>query len=264
MELLVVIVIIAILAAMLLPVLAKAKSKAYGVTCVSNDRQLMLAWRMYAEDDLDGLVAAMYVGFEPKRPNWFTGSLDFNGGNASNWDISRDMVNSPLWPYTSMCRSIFKCPADQSAVLAGGKTLPRVRSYSMSQVFGTGEWLNNRYQPGGQNVWRIYDKLAAIVNPSKTWVLIDEHPDSINDAALAVACTGANTTAAQIIDYPANYHNGACGISFSDGHAEIHQWRGSKIKNASIRDNVHLQLNVPAGDSWVDISWLADVTTVPN
>jgi prepilin-type processing-associated H-X9-DG protein len=118
----------------------------------------------------------------------------------------------------------------------------------MSQVFGTGEWLDKSFQGSGQNVWRIYDKLSGIVNASKTWVVMDEQPDSINDAALAVVCTGANTaSSAQIIDEPANYHNGACGISFSDGHAEIHKWRASRMKDAPIQYNDCLSSNVPAG-----------------
>jgi len=261
-ELLVVIAIIAILAALLLPALARAKAKAQGAMCLSNNKQLMLAWRMYADDQNDRLVGAMDVAFQPGRPNWFTGSLNYTANNASNWDIRQDMINSPIWPYTGKSRGIFKCPADQATVLVGTQRLPRVRSNSMSQVFGTGEWLDKTYQHGGQNVWRIYDKLSGIVNPAKTWVLMDEHPDSINDAALAVACTDANTTSAQIIDYPANYHNGACGMAFSDGHAEIHRWRGGKIRNAAIQYNNNLQLNVPAGDSWKDVSWWADVTTV--
>ena len=91
---------------------------------------------------------------------------------------------------------------------------------------------------------------------------MDEHPDSLNDAALAVSCTDADTTNAKIIDYPANYHAGASGMSYSDGHAEIHKWRGNKIKNATIQYNNYLALNVSAGDSWRDVSWWASVTTV--
>jgi prepilin-type N-terminal cleavage/methylation domain-containing protein/prepilin-type processing-associated H-X9-DG protein len=261
-ELLVVIAIIGILASLLLPALARAKSKAQGAMCMNNNKQLMLAWRMYADDQNDRLVAAMNIPWEPGRPNWFTGTLDFNGANASNWDINQDMVKSPLWPYTSKSQAIFKCPADQATVQVGTQKLPRIRSNSMSQVFGTGEWLDKSYQSSGQNVWRIYDKLSSIVLPSSTWVLMDEHPDSINDAALGVACTDANTTSAQIIDYPANYHAGACGIAFSDGHAEIHAWKGSKLRSAPIQYNDYLQLNVPAGDSWRDVSWLAMNTTV--
>ena len=261
-ELLVVIAIIAILAALLLPALAKAKSKAQGAMCESNGKQLMLSWRMYADDQNDRVVGAMNIGFQPNRPNWFTGGLDYNGGNRSNWDINQDMVKSPLWTYCGKSKGIFKCPADQATVSVAGQKLPRIRSISMSQVFGTGEWLDKSFQSSGQRVWRIYDKLSGIVSPSMTWVVMDEHPDSINDAALAVACTGANTTSAQIIDEPANYHNSACGISFSDGHAEVHKWRASRMKDASIQYNNYLSLNVPAGASWVDVSWLATVTTV--
>jgi prepilin-type N-terminal cleavage/methylation domain-containing protein/prepilin-type processing-associated H-X9-DG protein len=258
-ELLVVIAIIAILAALLLPALAKAKTKAQGVMCLNNNKQLMLSWRMYADDQGDRLVAAMNISFQPGRPNWFTGGLNYNPSNASNWDINQDMVNSPLWPYTSKNRYIFKCPADRAMV----NQLPRVRSNSMSQVFGSGEWLDYDIKSSGQSVWRIYDKLSGIVIPAKTWVLMDEHPDSINDAALAVSCTKANSpNEAKIIDYPANYHNGACGIAFADGHADIHKWRGGKIRNAAIQYNDYLALNVLAEDSWKDISWLADNTTV--
>ena len=260
-ELLVVIAIIAILAALLLPALAKAKQKAHAVMCLNNNKQLMLGWRMYAEDQNDRLVAAMNVSFQPNRPNWFTGSLDYSAA-ASNWDTRQDMERSPLWSYVGKSRHIFKCPADQATVQVSGQKLPRVRSNSMSQVFGSGEWLAKSYNSSGQNVWRIYDKLTGVAVPTKTWVLMDEHPDSINDAALAVACTDADTTSAQIIDYPANYHNGASGMAFADGHAEIHSWKGGKIRNAAIRYNNYLALNVPAGDSWRDVSWWASVTTV--
>jgi prepilin-type processing-associated H-X9-DG protein len=132
----------------------------------------------------------------------------------------------------------------------------------MSQVFGTGEWLNKTFDKE-QKVWKTYAKLSHIDNPAKCWVFVDEHPDSINDAAFAVACTDANTTAAQIIDFPANYHNGACGFAFSDGHSEVHRWLGGKIANAPIKyqDDV-LALNIPAGDAWRDVAWMADNTSV--
>jgi prepilin-type N-terminal cleavage/methylation domain-containing protein/prepilin-type processing-associated H-X9-DG protein len=264
-ELLVVIAIIAILAALLLPALAKAKTKAQGIMCLNNNKQLMLAWRLYGEDSSDKLVAAMNMSNQPGRTNWFTGGLNYAVGNPSNYDINQDMVKSPLWPYCGKSRGIFKCPADMATADNGtGVKVPRVRSISMSQVFGTGEWLDYDSKPAGQTVWRTYDKLSAIVRPSQTWVLMDEHPDSINDAAFAVSCTQADTPSAKIIDFPANYHNGACGISFSDGHAEIHKWRNSPLKDAAIEYNDYLALNVPAGASWRDISWLASVTTVKN
>jgi prepilin-type processing-associated H-X9-DG protein len=138
-----------------------------------------------------------------------------------------------------------------------------VRSISMSQVFSKGgEWLDKTYN-ATQTAWRTYDRFTAIVLPVKTWVFVDEHPDSINGLGFANACTGADSPAtAQIIDFPANFHCGGGGFAFADGHAEIHKWKGSKINNAPVTYTGTLALNVPAGDSWVDVRWMAENTTV--
>jgi prepilin-type N-terminal cleavage/methylation domain-containing protein len=266
-ELLVVIAIIAILAALLLPALAKAKTKAQGTMCLNNNKQLVLAWRMYADDQSDLLVAAMNMP-NPNRPNWFTGGLDFTANKPDNWDINHDMVKSPLWLYCGKSRGIFKCPADQATVTVNGQKVPRVRSNSMSQVFGTGEWLDGSGSGSGQTAWRTYDKLSSIVIPVKTFVFVDEHPDSINDAAFAVQCTGnqpLNGNAGVVIDFPANFHNKACGFAFSDGHAEIHKWRGPLIGNAKIDYTATMALNVSFGNSpadAMDTHWMAEMTTV--
>ena len=157
--------------------------------------------------------------------------------------------------------AIWKCPADLAAVVPTsgpykGSRTPRVRSNSMSQVFDNGSWL-----PAGP--WRIYGKTTDIKIPAKTWVLVDEHPDSINDAACAVQMAKPGDTTAQIIDFPASYHGGACGFSFADGHAEIHKWQGSKIKTKpTYRIPPTLQLNDTAGDSVKDVIWWSENTTV--
>jgi hypothetical protein len=94
-------------------------------------------------------------------------------------------------------------------------------------------------------------------------VLIDEHPDSLNDAAfgvqMAVPSKPLTMGDVRIIDFPASFHNGAGGLSFSDGHSEIHKWRGSRIRPPVISREI--DLNIPAGDSKNDIVWLSDVTT---
>lgn len=266
-ELLVVIAIIAILAALLLPALSKAKVRALGMQCMSNNRQLMIAWRLYTDDNEDRLLTCQgQQGNCPplRSPNWFTGRLNYTSA-ASNWDINADMVHSPMWLYTGKNQHIFKCPADRATVMVGAQRRPRVRSNSMSQVFSYGEWLDTPPSPDcNQNRWRTYRKLTEIVKPPNTWVFVEEHPDSINDAAFAVACHGAEVQGfSRIIDFPASFHNGATAFAFSDGHSEIHKWQGSRIKPpARYTDDPFLPLNVDAGDSWRDVKWMADNTTV--
>jgi prepilin-type N-terminal cleavage/methylation domain-containing protein/prepilin-type processing-associated H-X9-DG protein len=255
-ELLVVIAIIAILAGMLLPALAKAKSKAKGISCMNNLRQMMLGWRLYSDDYNEVLLASLTMSPNPyNRVIWITGDLDYSS-NPSNWNVDVDVAKSPIMPYIGEKNySIWKCPSDLARVKNNkGQVVPRVRSNSMSQVFDNGSWL----PPSN---WRIYQKESHIVMPSKTWVLADEHPDSINDAALAVQIAKPEATTAQIIDFPASYHNGACGLSYADGHSEIHKWIGSKIK-APVKYNNSLALNVPAGDSIADVKWWSENTTV--
>ena len=124
----------------------------------------------------------------------------------------------------------------------------------MSQAFDYGSWL-----PAPP--YRTFAKDDDIVIPSKTWVFIEEHEDSINDAACAVQMAEQGAKSARIIDFPASYHNGACGLSFADGHSEIHRWVGTKIR-AKPSYNGSLALNVDAGDSRVDVIWWSDNTTV--
>ncbi len=257
-ELLVVIAIIAILAGMLLPALGKAKLKAQGVMCMNNGHQLIIAWKNYSMDNADWTLASL-DGL-PNRTNWMSGTMNYAQGNLSNTEITQDMVPSPMWPYVARSSKIFKCPADLATALdSSGARRPRVRSISMSQSFAWGEWLDGWHPHGSspQSVYQLFDKDSSVLRPSMTFVFVDEHPDSLNDAAIAVQITGSDSqSTARIIDFPASYHNGACGFVFADGHSEIHKWIGSTIK-AHTEYNNYLALNVPANDSWVDVNWMA-------
>ena len=211
----------------------------------------MVGWMMYPTDYNDVLLTAR--NDVAGRVVWVTGTLDYNGGNSSNWDVNRDLARSPLMPYIGTNYAIWKCPADRSTVTVAGQQRPRVRSNSMSQVFDFGGWL-----PASQ--WRIYERKSDIVRPVDTWVFVDEHPGSINDAACAVRIAPPGSASAMIVDFPASYHDGACGFSFADGHSEIHKWQGTTIR-PPVTDSL-LPLGVPADDSVQDMIWWSSVTTV--
>ncbi|MDQ6630263.1 MAG: prepilin-type N-terminal cleavage/methylation domain-containing protein [Verrucomicrobiota bacterium] len=279
-ELLVVIAIIAILAAMLLPALAKAKSATLGIKCMSNGHQLMLAWSLYAAENSEKLLLASTqaggpYATPPDQVIWINGKLDYTSPLSADVTTPNSyLVQSPLWKYAGKQPAIFRCPADKSVVTIQGVVVgPRIRSISMSQAFGPGLWLgsDNAGPCAGARCWRTYLKLSSIVKPSNTFVFVEEQPDSNNDAAFASQCVNAwpgdPPGGEQIIDIPASFHNRACQFSFSDGHAEIHKWKGTDIVvppsyTGRLLPPCPGNLRYPAGSSREDVRWIAINTTV--
>jgi prepilin-type processing-associated H-X9-DG protein len=233
-ELLVVIAIIAILAAMLLPALSRAKDRARALNCLSNLKQLEVCWHLYAVDNQDLLAPNNSVMFF----NGPTGN-GTPGATGVSWcpDHARtdtntvDLSSGVLFPYNTSA-AIYHCPADQSTVeTSDGQptTQLRNRSYNMSQsVNGYPEYLATLGYPSLSDL-PYWKRLTDIVRPppSRLFVFIDEHQDTLLDAQFG--------NPAQLwyfpdewFDKPADRHNQGCNLSFADGHAERWKWQVPK------------------------------------
>ena len=254
-ELLVVIAIIAILASMLLPALSKAKSKATGIKCMNNTKQLMLGWQMYQLDNDDKIVEAYHGGNTASFANgrnapWVVGWL--------TWGLERDNTNvdyltedrySKLAKYMGRSSEVFLCPADKFLAPPQRARGWKYRVRSVAGNIGIGEG-NAESGPWDAGMYKHIKKMGDFVHPgpSETWVFLDEHPDSINDAGFF------NPYAAEWVDLPASYHNNAAGFAFADGHSEIHKWKASAIRKIELRD-MTTRVRAPRGD--VDRAWMS-------
>jgi prepilin-type processing-associated H-X9-DG protein len=216
-ELLVVIAIIAILAALLLPALASAKQEALRTQCMSNTKQLLTAWTLYAGDNGDVLPDNI-SGLDSPYGGWANGLISTISPYPENTNYIM-MMQGEIGPYTKSA-AIYRCPSDQSVDMALHG--PRVRSYSMNFTVGN-KSTNGTQDATYEDYWPNFFKLSDFRMASQTFVFLDEHPDSINDGLFLVTAASGDTTTWN--DMPASYHAGAANFSFADGHALSHKWQ---------------------------------------
>jgi prepilin-type N-terminal cleavage/methylation domain-containing protein/prepilin-type processing-associated H-X9-DG protein len=270
-ELLVVIAIIAILAALLLPALASAKQNALVTNCMSEKKQLVIAWIMYAGDNGDNLAANCdYHDDGPyvpgtTTPSWLEGWLDWsNASDNTNWMYFTDPRASLLGSYVAKQTKIFWCPAD-NFLSSQQRSLGwpnRCRSVTMNGAVGTGpkytgfSW-SSQYFVNVQKMNQFFNPGAA-----DCWVFMDEQPDSLDDGLLYVDVgpQALSQGLGQFTEFPASYHNHACGISFADGHAECHKWQDSAqtcipVTYSAHQNGLNQQVTVASPDR--DLEWLA-------
>lgn len=268
-ELLVVIAIIAILSTLLLPALAKAKERARGIICLNNTKQLSLATVIYTDDHDGRLPYNLGLTGSSFRTNlnWVN--------NVMTWDLDPDNTNKAtiteagIGSYVGGNTAVYRCPSDHalSPTQIGANWTARIRSYSMNAMIGdAGNFSSKGYNINNPN-YRQFFKMTQIPRPAEIFVMLDEHPDSIDDgyfvnhAAYAYSSSSYYpspvNSGATWLDLPASYHNRSAALSFADGHSEMHRWTMPSTLRPAIAYAAGLPIPIPANEI-ADFDWLAD------
>jgi len=271
-ELLVVIAVIGILAALLLPALARSRERARGIICLNNTKQLTLAWQLYADDNAGVLPynIGMYGSSYRTNLNWVN--------NVMTWDLSSDNTNlatiaqAALGNYLAGSTACFHCPSDNllsySQITSGWNA--RIRSYSMNALVGNAGLSSTN----GVNVhdpnYRQFFKITQIPQPTEIFVFLDEHPDSINDGYFVnEAGTPAQSYYNEYAEWthlPASYHNNSAAFSFADGHSALHHWFNQSTLQPTSPPAAMLSIDLPTGDpnAVADFNWVISHMSVPG
>jgi len=244
-ELLVVIAIMAILAAMLLPALSRAKLRGQSTKCSNHIRQLALGWVIYSDDFNDRLIVNHNKAqTTAERQSWVNNIEDWgNTADNTNTDL---ILSGKLAPYVNKSTAIYKCPSDITPAANG----PRIRSISLNSLVGDPGQALDQFNPN----YVQFFKMTTVPQPARIFAFLEEHPDTINDGFF-VDSWDAN----KWNNLPASYHNGAANIHFADGHIESHRW--------AVADTARAPVAGAAGGGFVpnpptDWNWLKERASV--
>lgn len=283
-ELLVIVATLGLCALTIVPALARSKPGSQAAQCLNNNRQLCLAWRMYADDNHEFLVYSSddgtvnantgVAGDWQNNYAWTWSHLDFNPANFANWDPTVNITKRVLWPFLNNTNAE-KCPADRSYVVVNGKTKPRVRTMLMNLYLGGFASANGT--SGNDGGWgfadryRIFQKMSdldgtASLRPADTFVFLDEREDAIGWGNFLVNMTGYGGQANLYSfggDLPGMYHNGACNFSFADGHAAPKRWVDPRTTPPLVSQQTFGSGASAASPGNPDVAWLQDHATRP-
>ena len=242
-ELLVVIAIIAILAAMLLPALSRARGRAEAAACMSNTRQVMLGWLLYCGEHDDVIP-----------PKIFANGIDWTSNpDSTNAALLIDPNSSSLAVFVR-APGVYKCPSDKYNHLT--YKVPRVFSISANAFLGANTVTVMNQIPDRTYLPKGFEKLSQLVKPGpvNTFVTLDEHPDSIDDSVFH-SIGGLALANAEFRNVPASLHyGGGCNVSFADGHSEIHKWKDPRTRPPVTYTKLG-NLTVPGDQDYV---WIND------
>jgi len=257
-ELLVVIAIIAILAALLLPALARAKVAAKKVQCINNQKQFAAAWMMYAGDNND-MVPPNGEIYPPSTTVklWVQGAFYYAEANTNSTYIL-DPRYALFGNYIKTIK-VYLCPTDRNTVTLSGQTYPKLRSYSLNAYLGwVGEWDDRMGPLDGRRLplYKIFKKHSELVAamPGGVFLFQDVNPNSI-----CWPFFGVQMVQDYFFNWPNSSHNRGGVVSFADGHVDYHRWRDQRTITAySAAYHEHRD----SSPNNADLVWLRERTTV--
>ncbi len=258
-ELLVVIGVIVILASLLLTSLSQAKGRAVSISCLNNEKQLVLACLLYTDDFNDtfpynlGDDETKALVAKKSYANWVN--------NVMSWDRDPDNTNTDLQitggigPYTSGGVSLYHCPADNvvSDFQREVGWRQRVRSISMNAMVGNA----GEFSLSGSNTnnpkYKQFFRVTEVPDASRVFVFIEEHPDSLDDGYFL-----HSGDKYEWHDVPASYHNGGANVAFVDGHVQYHQWRSGQVRAPAQAFVLQYPMRIKTPEAAADFHWLLD------